>query len=40
MKYICIKECCTLTPLLMIKRLFLENRVYEFDYVPDGQETL
>nr|DAI04066.1 MAG TPA: hypothetical protein [Caudoviricetes sp.] len=35
MKYICIKECCTLTPLLMIKQLFIVGQIYEFSQEPD-----
>lgn len=37
MKYICIKECCTLTPLLMIKVLYRVGQVYEFDRKPDKE---
>lgn len=35
MKYICTKECCTLSSLLMIQQLFLVGQIYEFAEEPD-----
>lgn len=38
MKYICIKECCTLDmQFLIIKTLFLVGQIYEFNGKPDKE---
>lgn len=36
MKYICIKECCTLDVRnLLPKRRFIAGQIYEFEHEPD-----